>query len=67
MLRSPVRSYETPRGDGVDMMHDILKRVWEEEQMQDKWETSELVPYTSKRRTHKNVGTLEALRCWNMT
>ena len=29
---------------GVDMMHEILKRVWEEEQMPEEWEKSEIVP-----------------------
>ena len=26
------------------MMHEILKRVWEEEQMQEEWKKSEIVP-----------------------
>ena len=29
---------------GVDMMHEILKRVWEEEQMPEEWKKSEIVP-----------------------
>ena len=29
---------------GVDMMHEILKRVWEEEQVPEEWEKSEIVP-----------------------
>ena len=29
---------------GVDMMHEIRKRVWEEEQMQEEWKKSEIVP-----------------------
>ena len=37
---------------GVDMMHDILKRVWEEEQMPEEWKKVRLSPYTSKRWTH---------------
>ena len=41
---------------GVDMMHEILKRVWEEEQMPEEWKKSEIVPknspYTSKKGTH---------------
>ena len=28
---------------GVDMMHAILKRVWEEEQMPEEWKKSEIV------------------------
>ena len=28
---------------GVDMMHEILTRVWEEEQMTEEWEKSEIV------------------------
>ena len=30
---------------GVDMMHGILKRVWEEEQMPEEWKKSEIVPH----------------------
>ena len=30
---------------GVDMMHEILKRVWEEEQMPEEWKKSEIVPH----------------------
>ena len=30
--------------NGVDMMHVILKRVWEEEQMPEEWKKSEIVP-----------------------
>ena len=29
---------------GVDKMHEILKRIWEEEQMPEEWEKSEIVP-----------------------
>ena len=29
---------------GVDMTHEILKRVWEEEQMPEEWKKSEIVP-----------------------
>ena len=29
---------------GVDMMHETLKRVWEEEQMPEEWKKSEIVP-----------------------
>ncbi|KAK2182849.1 hypothetical protein NP493_333g00010 [Ridgeia piscesae] len=29
--------------NGVDMMHGILKRVWEEEQMPEKWKNNEIV------------------------
>ena len=29
---------------GVDMMHEILKIVWEEEQMPEDWKKSEIVP-----------------------
>ena len=29
---------------GVDMMHEILKRVWEEEHMPEEWEKSVIVP-----------------------
>ena len=29
---------------GVDMMHEILKRVWEEEHMPEEWKKSEIVP-----------------------
>ena len=29
---------------GVDMMHEILKRVWKEEQMLEEWKKSEVVP-----------------------
>ena len=28
---------------GVDVMHEILKRVWEEEQTLEEWEKSEMV------------------------
>ena len=28
----------------MDMMHEILKRVWEEEQMPEEWKKSEIVP-----------------------
>ena len=30
--------------NGVDMMHKILKKVWEEEQMPEEWKKSEIVP-----------------------
>ena len=30
---------------GMDMLHVILKRVWEEEQMPEEWEKSEIVPH----------------------
>ena len=29
---------------GVDMMHEILKKVWEEEQMPEEWKKCEFVP-----------------------
>ena len=29
---------------GLDMMHEILKRVWDEEQMPEEWKKSEIVP-----------------------
>ena len=29
---------------GVDMMHEILKRVWREEQISEEWKKSEIVP-----------------------
>ena len=29
---------------GVDMMHEIVKRVWEEEQMPEEWKKSTIVP-----------------------
>ena len=36
---------------GVDIMHEILKRVWEEEQMPEEWTKSEIVPiYRQKTR-----------------
>ena len=47
MLRPADRLDQTPtqvRESGVDMMHEILKRVWEEEQMPEEWEKSEIVP-----------------------
>ena len=37
---------------GVDMMYEILKRVWEEEQMPEEWKKSEIVPIYSKKGTH---------------
>ena len=37
------------RESGMDMLHEILKRVWEEELMPEKWEKSEIIPiYTQK-------------------
>ena len=35
---------------GVDMMHEILKGVWEEEHMPEEWEKCDIVP------THKTNG-----------
>ena len=35
---------------GVDMMHEILKRVWEEEQMPEEWNKSEIVPIYKQKR-----------------
>ena len=37
---------------GVDMKHEILKRVWEEEQMPEEWEKSEIVPIYKQKGTH---------------
>ena len=37
---------------GVDMMHEILKRVRVEEQMPEEWTKVRLSPYTNKRGTH---------------
>ena len=37
---------------GVDMMHEILKRVWEEEQMPEEWKKSEIVPIYKQKGTH---------------
>ena len=34
---------------GVDMVHEILKRVWEEEQMPEEWKKSEIVPIYKQR------------------
>ena len=51
---------------GVDMMHAILKRVWKEEEMPEKWKKGEIVPIYKQKVTHYNLGTLEALSCWNM-
>ena len=31
----------------VDIMHEILKTVWKEEQMPEEWKKNEIVPYTS--------------------
>ena len=47
MPKPPDRPYQTPTQvgeSGVDMMYEILKRVWEEEQMPKEWEKSEIVP-----------------------
>ena len=37
---------------GVDMMHEILKRVWEEEQMPEELKKSEIVPIYKQKGTH---------------
>ena len=38
---------------GVDMMHEILKRVWEEEQMPEEWKKSQTAPIIYKQKlTH---------------
>ena len=37
---------------GVDMMHELLKRVWEEEQMPEEWKKSEIVPIYNQKWTH---------------
>ena len=44
---------------GVDMMHEILKRVWEEEQMPEEWEKGEIV------RIYKQK--VDPLECGNFT
>ena len=44
---------------GVDMMHEILKRVWEEEQMPEEWKKSEIDPI------YKQKG--DPLECGNFT
>ena len=44
---------------GVDMMHEILKRVWEEEQMPEEWKKGEIV------RIYKQKG--DPLECGNFT
>ena len=50
MLRPPDRLYQTPRESGVDVMHEILKKVWEEEQMPKEWEKREIVPIYKQKR-----------------
>ena len=44
MLRHPDRLIHHLGESGVDMMHEILKRVWEEEQMPEEWKKSAIVP-----------------------
>ena len=51
---------------GVDMMREILKRVWEEEQMPEEWKKGESVPIYKQKGDPLEFGNLEALRCWNM-
>ena len=48
------------------MMHEILKRVWEEEQMPEEWKKSEIVPIYRQKGDPLERGNLEALSCWNM-
>ena len=48
------------------MMREILKRVWEEEQMPEEWKKGESVPIYKQKGDPLEFGNLEALRCWNM-
>ena len=44
MLRPPIDLIKHLGENGVDTMHEILKRVLEKEQMPEEWEKSEIVP-----------------------
>ena len=37
---------------GVDMMHEILKRVWEEEEMPEEWKKREILAIYKQKGTH---------------
>ena len=47
---------------GVDMMHEILKRVWEEEQMPEKWKKSEIVPMYKQKRDPLECGNFRGIK-----
>ena len=47
---------------GVDMMHEILKRVWEEEQMREEWKKSEIVPIYKQKRDPLECGNFRAIK-----
>ena len=47
---------------GVDMMHEILKRVWEEEKMPEEWEKSEIVPIYKQKGDPLDCGNFRGIK-----
>ena len=44
------------------MMHEILKRVWEEKQMPEQWEKSEIVPIYKQKRAQLQSGNFRDIK-----
>ena len=47
---------------GVDMMHEILKRVWEEEQMPEEWNKCEIVPIYKQKGDTLECGNIRGIK-----
>ena len=47
---------------GIDMMHEILKRVWEEEKMPEEWEKSEIVPIFKQKGDPLDCGNFRGIK-----
>ena len=48
---------------GVDTMVDIIRTVWEEEEMPEDWKQSEIVPIYKQKGDPLECGTIEASSC----
>ena len=44
------------------MMHEILKRVWEEEQMPEEWKKGEIVPIYKQKRDPLECGNFRGIK-----
>ena len=50
---------------GVDMMHEIMKRVWEEEQMPEEWKKSEIIPIYKQKADPLECGNFRGIGTWD--
>ena len=57
----PVEFWKSLREEGVDMLLDLLQKIFEQEKMPEEWRDSVFVPIFKEKRVSMIVGISEAL------